>query len=129
MITAALDYLSARNELTFRHLPLEKVGFSLFEILKTTGEVKNTFKFTYDGRDYRKLSHSEKIFAGMEVSEMMKKLTGRNYPVYVDDSESVVTLPKQPSGQVILSRVTAGAPLTVTVRNRQAPQQELKKAG
>ena len=129
LITAALDYLSARNELTFRHLPLEKVGFSLFEILKTTGEVKNTFKFTYDGRDYRKLSHSEKIFAGMEVSEMMKKLTGRNYPVYVDDSESVVTLPKQPSGQVILSRVTAGAPLTVTVRNRQAPQQELKKAG
>lgn len=131
LIAAALDYLSARNELTFRGLPLDMVGFSLYDILKTTGEVKNAFRFTYDGRDYRKLSHSERIFAGMEVSELIKALTGRNYPVFVDDSESVVTLAKRPSGQVLLSRVVGGAPLTVTARNQQPvqqPEQELKKA-
>jgi len=58
-------------------------------------------------------------------------LTGRNYPVFVDDSESVVTLAKRPSGQVLLSRVVGGAPLTVTARNQQPvqqPEQELKKA-
>ena len=130
-ISAALDYLGARNELTFRGLPLDQVGFSLFDILKTTGEVKNAFRFTYEGRDYRKLSHSERIFAGMEVSELMKALTGRNYPVFVDDSESVVTLAKRPSGQVLLSRVVGGAPLTVTAQNQQPtrqPEQEMKKA-
>lgn len=127
LIAAAMDYLSVRNDLTFRGLPLDKVGFSLYDILKTTGEVKNTFRFTYNGRDYRKLSHSEKIFAGMEVAELMKALTGRNYPVFVDDSESVVKLAKRPAGQVFLSRVVAGAPLTVAYRDMQ-PVQELKKA-
>jgi len=131
LIAAALDYLSVRNELTFQGLPLDKVGFSLYDIFKTTGEVKNAFRFTYEGRDYRKLSNSEKIFAGMEVSELIKTLTGRNYPVFVDDSESVVTLAKRPSGQVLLSRVVGGVPLTVTARNQQParqPDQELKIA-
>jgi len=129
LITAALDYLGARNELTFRGLPLGKVNFSLYDVLKTTGEVKNAFRFTYGGRDYRKLSHSERIFAGMEVSGLIKALTGRNYPVFVDDSESVVTLAKRPSGQVLLSRVVGGAPLTVVAQNRQPVREpELKKA-
>lgn len=128
LITAAMDYLSVRSELTFRGLPLNKVGFSLYDIMKTTGEVKNTFHFTYNGRDYWKLSHSERILAGMEVSELMQVLTGRNYPVFVDDSESVVTLEKRPTGQVFLSRVVAGAPLNVVYKDMQ-PIQELKKAG
>jgi DNA repair exonuclease SbcCD ATPase subunit len=129
LIAAALDYLSARNELTFQGLPLNMVGFSLYDILKGTGEVKNAFRFTYGGRDYRKLSHSEKIFAGMEVSELMKSLTGRNYPVFVDDSESIVKLSKRPSGQTFLSRVVGGSPLTVVYKDaRPAQEQELKKA-
>jgi DNA repair exonuclease SbcCD ATPase subunit len=128
LIAAAMDYLSARNELTFRGLPLKMVGFSLYDVMKTTGEVKNAFRFTYDGRDYRKLSHSEKIFAGMEVSELMKALTGRNYPVFVDDSESVVRLAGRPTGQAFLSRVVGGSPLTVVYKDAQ-PAQELKKAG
>jgi len=129
LIAAALDYLGTRNELTFRGLPLGKVNFSLYDVLKTTGEVKNAFRFTYGGRDYRKLSHSERIFAGMEVSGLIKALTGRNYPVFVDDSESVVTLAKRPSGQVLLSRVVGGAPLTVVAQNRQPVREpELKKA-
>ncbi len=129
LIAAALDYLSARNVLTFRGLPLRMVGFSLYDVLKGTGEVKNAFRFTYGGRDYRKLSHSEKIFAGMEVSELMKSLTGRNYPVFVDDSESVVRLSGRPSGQTFLSRVVGGSPLTVVYKDAQPAQaQELKKA-
>lgn len=129
LIAAALDYLSVRNELTFQGLPLRKVGFSLYDILKSTGEVKNAFRFTYGGRDYRKLSHSEKIFAGMEISELMKSLTGRNYPVFVDDSESVVKLAGRPTGQTFLSRVLGGSPLTVVYTDVQpAPAHKLKKA-
>lgn len=126
LIAAAIEYLGRRNDLTFRGLPLDKVAFSLFDVFKTTGEVKNVFRFTYAGRDYRKLSHSEKIFAGMEVSELIKALTGRNYPVFVDDSESVVTLARKSSGQVFLSRVVPKAPLTVAARDEQP--RELPKA-
>ena len=61
----------------------------MFELMKTTGELKDTFKFTYRGRRYERLSLSEKIRAGMEVSELLKRLTGRNYPVFVDNMESV----------------------------------------
>jgi hypothetical protein len=113
LISAAINYLGARNELAFRGLPLNKVAFSLYDIFKTTGEFKNVFRFTYGGRDYRKLSHSEQIFAGMEVSELIKALSGRNYPVFVDDSESIVSLTGIPSGQVFLSRVVPKQDLTV----------------
>lgn len=58
-------------------------------MVKSTGEVKDAFKFTYNGRRYDWLSLSEKIRAGMEVSELMKRLTGRNYPQFVDNMESV----------------------------------------
>ena len=127
LISAAIDYLGARNELTFQNLPLQKVAFSLFDVFKTTGEVKNAFRFTYNGRDYRRLSHSEKIFAGMEVSELIKALTKRNYPVFVDDSESVVSLAGIPTGQVFLSRVVPNQPLTVAVRGNR--REEFPKAG
>ena len=127
LIAAIADYLFAKNNLMFKSLPLKKVGFSLYDIIKTTGEIKNVFRVTYDGREYRKLSHSEKVFAGMEICEMFKELTGRYYPVFVDDSESVVQLQGRPKGQIFLSRVMGGSPLTVTLQNYSSPQ-ELKKA-
>ncbi len=65
------------------------MAISLYDVVKTTGEVKDIFKFTYNGRQYDRLSLSEKVRAGMEVSELMKRLTGRNYPVFVDNMESV----------------------------------------
>lgn len=79
-----------------------------------TGEVKDTFKFTYGGRRYDRLSLSEKIRAGMEVSELMKRLTGRNYPTFVDNMESVDDLANvRPSGQVIMAKCVSNAPLQV----------------
>lgn len=69
---------------------------------------QNTFKFQYGGRRYDRLSLSEKIRAGMEVSELMKRLTGRNYPVFVDNMESVDDLANvRPTGQIIMANVSA----------------------
>ena len=49
-----------------------------------------------------------------EVSELMKKLTGRNYPVFVDNMESVDDLANvKPTGQVIMAKCVNGAALTV----------------
>ena len=82
-VESLLMYVSKRAELTFKQLQMNRVAISLFDVMKSTGEIKDTFKFTYNGRRYDRLSLSEKVRAGMEVSELVKKLTGRNYPVFV----------------------------------------------
>ncbi len=114
LISSVAVYVSKRAELTFSAMKMNKVEISLYDIVKTTGERKDVFKFTYGGRRYDRLSLSEKIRAGMEVSELMKRLTGRNYPVFVDNMESVDDLANvRPTGQVIMAKCVSGTPLAV----------------
>ena len=113
-MTNVISYVSKRAELTFSQLKMNRVEISLYDVVKSTGEVKDTFKFTYSGRRYDRLSLSEKIRAGMEVSELMKRLTGRNYPVFVDNMESVDDLANvHPTGQIIMAKCVSNAPLQV----------------
>ncbi len=114
-------YLSKRAELTFSALRMNRVAISLYDVVKTTGEVKDTFRFTYNGRRYDRLSLSEKIRAGMEVSELMKRLAGRNYPVFVDNMESVEELVNiRPTGQVIMAKLIPCAELSVKGKGASA---------
>ena len=109
-----IAYISKRAELTFSQLKMNRVEISLYDVVLTNGEVKDTFKFQYGGRRYDRLSLSEKIRAGMEVSELMKRLTGRNYPVFVDNMESVDDLANvRPTGQIIMAKCVSGAALQV----------------
>ena len=109
-----IAYISKRAELTFSQLKMNRVEISLYDVVKSTGEVKDTFKFQYGGRRYDRLSLSEKIRAGMEVSELMKRLTGQNYPVFVDNMESVDDLANvRPTGQIIMAKCVSGAALQV----------------
>lgn len=95
------------------------VEIALHEVVKSTGEVKDVFKFTYGGRYYNRLSLSEKIRAGLEVSELVKRLTGRNYPVFIDNMESVDELTNvRPTGQIIMAKCVRGAALTVKPMGR-----------
>lgn len=125
LLTAAANYAAKRAELTFEKLSSGPVKVRLYEVLKTTGEVKDVFRFTYNGRDYRRLSRSEKALAGIYTAEMVKRLTGRNYPVFIDDAESIANL-SRPTGQAIVSRVVPQTPLSVRPAFREVP---LKKAG
>ena len=119
--------MSERAKLTFSALKMNRVEISLYDVVKSTGERKDVFKFTYGGRRYDRLSLSEKIRAGMEVSELMKRLTGRNYPVFVDNMESVDDLNNvRPTGQVIMAKCVYGAALSV--RAIGAPPAEMPKA-
>ena len=122
-ISDAVLYVSKRAEMTFSKLKMNKVAFSLYDVVKSTGEVRDAFKFTFDGRNYDRLSLSEKIRAGMEVSELLKRLTGRNYPVFVDNMESVDDLANvHPTGQVIMARCVRGQPLSVSPVQQQVKQ-------
>lgn len=108
------QYIGKRAEMTFSALKMNRVEISLYDVVKSTGEVKDAFKFTYNGRRYDWLSLSEKIRAGMEVSELMKRLTGRNYPQFVDNMESVDDLANVcPTGQVIMAKCVSKAELSV----------------
>ena len=127
LISDVTVYASKRAEMTFSALRMNRVEISLFDVVKSTGEWKDAFKFTYNGRRYDRLSLSEKVRAGMEVSELIKRLTGRNYPVFVDNMESVDDLNNvRPTGQVIMAKCVSGTPLAVrpvhpvTLAERQA---------
>lgn len=113
-VSCLLLYISKRVELTLAELKMNRVSISLYDVVKSTGEVKDVFRFEYNGRRYDRLSLSEKIRAGMEVSELMKRLTGRNYPVFVDNMESVDDLNNvRPTGQVLMAKCVSRTELNV----------------
>lgn len=116
-------YMSKRVEMTFSKLALNRVKISLYDVVKTTGELKDVFRFTYNGRRYDRLSLSEKIRAGAEVSELVKRLTGRNYPVFFDNMESVDDLSNvRPTGQLILAKCVRNAALSVKAGTPSMPK-------
>ena len=122
IITALAFYISKRVELNFAKLKMNRVAISLYDVVKTTGEVKDVFRFTYEGRDYIFLSRSEKIRAGLEVAELIKRLLGVQYPTFIDDVESVPIIDNvRPTGQVFIAKVVKGAALQVQVADAAAP--------
>lgn len=103
LIQAAKEFMVRRTEMTLSQLKMNHAAIKLYDVAKSTGEVKDVFKFTYDGKDYRWLSTSEKIKAGLEVSELLQRLTGLTYPTYIDNAECITTKLSPIQGQVVLA--------------------------
>ena len=81
------------------------------------------FEVADNGRRYDRLSLSEKIRAGAEVSELVKRLTGRNYPVFFDNMESVDDLSNiRPTSQMILAKCVRNAELSVRAGGQTMPK-------
>lgn len=114
-ILAALGvYIAKRVELSLAQLKMNRVDISLYDVVKSTGELRDVFKFTYEARPYVCLSGSERIRAGLEVAELVKKLVGVDYPVFIDDAERVPVIDNvRPSGQIFVAKVIKGAKLSV----------------
>ncbi len=125
LVNAAVTYIGKKNELLFSGFNLNRVKIVLYEIVKSTGEIKDAFLFTYEGRDYTRLSLSEKVKAGLEVTELIKTLSGRCYPTFIDNCESVTSIDNvKPSGQIIVSHVVKKQALSVTYKPVQADSAE-----
>ena len=117
LISHAVNYLGKKNELLFAPLKMNRVSISLSEVKKTTGEVKDTFKFAYNGKEYAKLSLSEKLRAGLEIAELVKRLSGRCYPTFIDNGESISVVDNvRLTGQTLFSKVQKDRPLTIVFR-------------
>ena len=115
MISAAKAFALKQVELQAAQLApyMQHVEIRLKEIVKTTGESKDCFKVTYDGKLTNQLSASEKIKAGLEVSQLLKQLSGCVVPVFVDNAESITSSVKSDAGQCIECRVVSGQPLMI----------------
>lgn len=134
ILSALNEFVCKRTEMTVAHLQMPNVKIKLFDIVRTTGEVVNVFKFTYKGHDYNTLSLSEKTLAGIEITAMLRKITDIDCPVCVDNTESIAAFNQvsMPS-QTLLLRFVKGQPLKVQSRNNnvmllRTEKQELKKA-
>ena len=122
-ITAAKAYQSERAALLFAPVKMYKAGLKLYEPMKESGELRDVFKLTWDGRDYVRLSLSERMRCGLEVVELLSRLSGKSYPLFVDNTESFCDLgAAQHTGQMILARVVPRQ--TLQVKSLDAPQQK-----
>lgn len=122
-ITAAKTYQSERTALLFAPVQMHKAGLKLYEPMKESGELRDVFKLTWGGRDYVRLSLSERMRCGLEVVELLSRLSGKSYPLFVDNTESFCDLgAAQHDGQMILARVVARQ--TLQVKSLDAPQQK-----
>lgn len=89
----------------------DTLTIKLFNQLKN-GDIKPTFEIEMDGKPYSKLSLSETIRAGLELREVLSKQSELVLPVFIDNAESITKF-KQPTGQLITSRVVAGQELKI----------------
>ncbi|MGN1358696.1 MAG: AAA family ATPase [Bacilli bacterium] len=71
---------------------LDKVTIQ-FEVVNKDGEIKDKFAILYDGKEFNKLSNSEKIKAGLEISNLIMNLMNVKLPVFIDDAESINVIP------------------------------------
>jgi len=126
IILSLAEFIAKRAEIALIPLQMPNVKLKLIDIIRSTGEVKNTFKFTYRDLEYHTLSFSQKILAGIEIAGMMRKSIGIDCPVFIDNSESISSFNavEMPS-QVFLMRVVKDQALNVrNVKN----EQQLQKA-
>ena len=123
LIKAVVDFAAKRAEITLASLKMNRAAIKLTDVAKTTGEVRDVFKFTYDNKDYMCLSASEKIRAGLEVSGLLTRLTGLSYPTYIDNAECITNKLDMLHGQVMLAYARREA-LNVQSKKKQMPIRE-----
>ncbi len=120
LINEAIQYMAKRIELMLDGLKMSSTEIVLTELVKTTGEIKDCFRFSYEGRDYKCLSLSEKMRTGLDVAVLIQRLTGRNYPIFVDNGESICNFGRvKIEGQIIVARVVNNQELQVAYKNRE----------
>ncbi|CAM4390108.1 hypothetical protein BAMA_15560 [Bacillus manliponensis] len=106
---AILDAIKAfrtkRSELMVEKIKslFTTIDVQLYEILKN-GEERATFEILMDGKPYSRLSTAEKIRAGLEVIEVLRKQSELIVPTFVDNAESILHFEK-PVGQLIVAQV------------------------
>ena len=83
---------------------LNRTSINLFNVVKATGEIKDTFDIKYDNKPLRLISNSEYTRAALELSEMFNSSLNLKIPIFVDDAESIIDIPTV-NTQMLVARV------------------------
>lgn len=92
---------------------LDKVEIQ-FEKLTKEGELKDDFKIVYEGKEFNKLSTSEKIKSGLEIANLLMNMQNLHFPIFIDDAESINVIPELDT-QMIMAKVTLDKEIKVEV--------------
>ncbi|WCK57284.1 hypothetical protein PP175_29275 (plasmid) [Aneurinibacillus sp. Ricciae_BoGa-3] len=90
---------------------LTSISLKLEKSIQSTGEVKECFDILYEGKELKVCSTSENIKAGLEISHMISQLSSLDYPVFVDNGESITSYEEKAS-QTIETMVVKGKKLS-----------------
>lgn len=134
MVGVFKEFILKRVELINQEVKkyLQNTTIVLEDVNPETGEVKEIFEVRYRNskgveEDIRLCSTSEKIKAGLELSDMISKLTGCKYMIVIDNAESIVDYIKPEDQQVIELRVEEGLNLTKVSQGKEIEYKKAKK--
>lgn len=93
---------------------LKNVSIELYKQQKN-GEWKEVFEIFWHHKPYRRLSSSEKLKCGVEISNMINKVSKNKYPIFVDNTEMISKFEINPEidTQIILAKVESGKEVCV----------------
>lgn len=118
-LDVAVRYCKEKSKLVLNNLTMNKVTTVLERVLPTTGEVQSDFRIEYEEKSFRCLSLSERLRAGLEISQLIKRLAKRNVPIFIDNAECVNTIDNiQPQGQIFMAHVDRSPTLVVNIQNQ-----------
>lgn len=111
-----ISYIENKMNLAKKHL--KDVDIKFYSVLKTTGEIKDDFIITYKNNPLSDLSRSETIATALEFANMFNKITGANFPIFIDDYESCADYDfisqYSDDTQLIISKVEKGNSLKIS---------------
>ena len=115
-IDAAKSFNSIKLKLQSTNIDkhLKDVSIKLEKITKD-GELKDDFKILYKDREFNILSTSERIKAGLEISNLIMAQANMIVPIFIDNAESITEY-TSPDTQIIEARVVKGQELTVETK-------------
>lgn len=77
-----------QEKMKFAEKYMNNTKIQFYELVKSTGEIKDCFKITRNGEEFSYLSKAQKFITILEICNMLNKISGLNIPILIDDSES-----------------------------------------
>ena len=82
---------------------LKDVSLQFFTYDQEKQEIKEEYKLLYKGREYSKLSQSEKMRADFEISNFINKKSGINTAMFIDDTERIRDIKIDEGTQIVMA--------------------------
>lgn len=82
---------------------LKDVSINFSRLDEETGELLDEYSIKYKGREYSKLSQSEKMRADFEISNFINRKSGINTAMFIDDTERIRDITVNEGTQIIIA--------------------------